>query len=329
MVDISKLWLQVWTGDWFNGIVYFVDGTQRTFSGYTQADVINFANLYPNMIIINDTQNQIPLPTVQNCYSFQAYTVDRSASRSFRLSRLDYSALKLEFPNQVDSPFDISVCNIATETDDVNFARSYLSGEIISPPPTEPPTTEPPPTTPPPTIPIGCVVFTATADNGVSRFFQTSEEDYLQLLQQFRNNIGISESVPDCDARQDPIIVIDFLQTATPIPPAPPSDNYLVIISTQCGNLRAVFDQNNYDSWVSTNNTHTLCKIDPKLPCSLTYSLSGKVFEPDNWSSISQEIAVCYQATIPPTPLPNPTKGGSLTGITMLLLALGAMMRRG
>jgi hypothetical protein len=122
--------------------------------------------------------------------------------------------------------------------------------------------------------------------------------------------------VDNCDARQDPIIVIDFLQTATPPPPLPPSENNLVIVQTACGDQRVVMTDQELQSFEMGNF------LPAPAPSTLTYNITGRVSQPSSYNSFLITASSCYHVPPPPNAV---RMGGSLSGIVMFLTALGIL----
>ena len=67
-----------------------------------------------------------------------------------------------------------------------------------------------------------------------------------------------------------------------------------------------------------------------KINCFKAYDIRGKVNDESTYGSFLQFAAQCYHVMEPiPTTPSRGIIGGSLMGITMFLLALGSMIKRG
>ena len=294
-VPIKQITMTAYNGSTISGTLLFTDGTERFFQGYTEQDIIFFRDR-DNAIVIDQTGQLGHLATAPP---------SNDPIRIVIHEVLANGNLRVTIFYQNGTSAD-SIITPQFLQELKNFYPNLVVVDETG-------------TTPPPPIPVGCVVFTATADNGISRFFQTTEQDYLNLLLQFPNNIGISEPTPDCDARQDPIVVIDFLQTAVPPPSPPPSTNNLVIVQTACGNQRVVMTDPELQSFQMGNF------LPAPAPSTLTYQISGKVSEESNYDQFLGFAARCYNVTVPIPPR-GAFGGGSLSGIVMFLMALGTLL---
>lgn len=232
----------------------------------------------------------------------------------------------------------LSVVNETYACSDSNAQsiQTFIQSNANTPPPPPPP---PPPTTcpagqhlsngvcvpdiiPPPPV-AQCVMYTVNFCDGLSQGFTSTQAVYDQLKSStYQCNVTFSPSFPaaSCDGSETYTQIVDIIHQHYTLPPPPPATNYLVIISTQCGSKRTVMTPTEYTHWQQLNTSGTLC-TGTSMPCSLTYTTEGQVFEASNYSTIIAEIAACYNS-VPPPPPPSGTGKLGLIGLTMGLLAL-------
>lgn len=290
----------------YNATIYYIDGsganyfsivTLQTLVGAYGTQIIDPNGLVAGWGLYSETS----VPHIMLCWEYNVISVSGQIQR-FKSDYSTLTSLQSSNPNNIGQAFQAADCvGSVGITEIFNFIQTS------------------------PNTGLTYVRVTITDPNGVPRDMTLIQQDAEKIVADHPNNVIHYEGTNDPTGVQ-PLSQAESYITGGGVHHGIPPEtlvNNLVTVQTACGVKRVIMTDSEFQSFSMGNF------LPAPAPTTLSYDMLGKVSEGSSYNSFLQQAASCYHTTAPPPTGGHGITGGSLSGITMLLLALGALIKRG